>query len=288
MRRWQWRSLALLTVWLMLFLSLPGQAQIRVSLKLYGGYSYLQGGEGNEGSKGFTDYWKTQVHVYGGYDYTAEYQPFHYGLDAGGELIIYFSPVVGIGFGSGYIEAKRTTTIDLTKPGESALISMKPKAQAIPIRASLYLSVPLGGYANLTFHGGAGYYLAKFTSVLRIEEGSDWLQYEQEAKGKDIGFHGGLGLEINLTPHFGLFVEGLARYAKIGKFEGTFTSSMTGHSESESGKLYYFKETASGLGTFPIVLVLEEAPEGVDISDVREAKIDFSGFTARAGIILRF
>ena len=286
MRKRSGKRFALLTIWLLL-LSLPIRAQIQVSLKLYGGYSYLQGGEGNEGSKGFTDYWKAMARR-AGFDYTTGYQPFHYGLDTGGDLIIYFSPVVGIGFGSGYVEAKKATTIDLTAPEVSALISFKPKVSAIPIKASLYLSLPLGRYASLTLHGGAGYYLAKFTSPFRLEEEHGWSQYDQEAKGKGIGYHAGLGLEINLTPRSGLFIEGLVRYVKIGKFEGTNTYSDTDSSNSNSGKLYFFKVTDLTLGTFPILKVYDDRPEGPHISDVREAKIDFSGVAARAGVILRF
>jgi hypothetical protein len=270
-------------------LSQPAQAQLRVGLKFYGGYGYLLGGEGNDGSKGYLDFWAAQAHVYGGYLASGEYKPFHYGLDAGGDLIIYFTPNIGLGFGGGYLQSSSSSTIDLTQPGGSASISTKPQVSAIPIRASLYISLPMGTSANLVLQGGAGYYLAKYEDIFRIEEGPDWVQYDYKADGKGIGFHGGLGFELNIGPNIGLFLEGLARYAVIGGFEGTFDESIiSGTVLSESGKLYFFKESDPALGTFSIILVNDTAPSGAGISDVHEAKIDFSGFAARAGFVFRF
>jgi hypothetical protein len=282
-------GLVVLALALVFGLSWPAQAQFRVGLKLYGGYGYLAGGEGNEGAKGYADYWAQMAHVYGGMLISGQYNPFHYGLDAGGDLIFYFTPNIGIGFGGGYLQSSNNSTIHYSDISTSGNFLAKPQVSAIPIRASLVLSVPLSTSASLTFQGGLGYYLAKYKSVLRIEEGSDWIQFDQDAEGKGLGFHGGIGFELNFSPNFGLVLEGTARYAVIGNFEGTNTTSMSlGPSTSESGKLYYFKGFAAGLGTFPIVEVSDTAPSGPDVSDVHEAKIDFSGFAGRAGFIFRF
>jgi hypothetical protein len=270
-------------------LSWPAQAQLRVGLKFYGGYGYLLGGEGNEGNKGYLNAWAAEAHAYGGYSISGGYKPFHYGLDAGGDLIIYFTPNIGVGFGGGYLQSSSSSTIDLTKPGESASFSSKPKVSAIPIRASLYISLPMGASASLVLQGGAGYYLAKYEDILRIVEGPDWVQFENKADGKGIGFHGGLGFELKFGPNFGLVLEGLARYAVIGGFEGTYVVSIpTGTAYSESGKLYFFKSSDPVLGTFSLIEVFDTAPSGPSISSVHEAKIDFSGFAARAGFIFRF
>jgi hypothetical protein len=270
-------------------LSRPVQAQLRVGLKLYGGYGYLLAGEGNEGSKGYLDAWAAEAHTYGGYAVSGGYKPFHYGLDVGGDLIIYFTPNIGVGFGGGYLQSFSSSTIDLTKPGDSASLSTKPKISAIPIRASLYISLPMGTSANLILQGGAGYYLAKYEDIFRVVEGPDWVQLDNKADGKGIGFHGGLGFELNFGPNFGLVLEGLARYAVISGFEGTCVVSVpTGTAYSESGKLYFFKISDPVLGTFSFIEVAATAPSGPSISNVHEAKVDFSGFAVRAGFIFRF
>jgi len=282
-------AIAVLVLILSLGLSWPAQAQVRVGLKLYGGYGYLAGGEGNDGAKGYADYWAQMAHVYAGMLISGTYKPFHSGLDAGGDLIIYFTPNIGVGFGGGYLQSSNSSTIHYSDIGTSGNIVAKPQVSAIPIRAGLFFSVPLGASASLTLQGGLGYYLAKFKSVLRIEEGSDWMQFEQDADGKGLGFHGGIGFELNFGPNFGLVIEGIARSAVISNFEGTNTTSMSlGLSTSESGKLYYFKGTDAALGTFSIVQVADTAPSGPGISNVHQAKIDFSGFAARAGFVFRF
>jgi hypothetical protein len=282
-------GMAALVLFLALGLSWPAQAQIRVGLKFYGGYGYLLGGEGNDGNRGYMDFWRAQAYWYGGYTASGAYKPFHYGPDSGGDLIIYFTPSIGLGFGGGYLQSSSSSTLSLTNPGGSASISTKPAVSAIPIRASLYISLPVGTSANLVLQAGAGYYLAKYEDIFRIEEGPDWIQFENKADGKGIGFHGGLGFEFNFGPNFGLVLEGVARYAVIGGFEGTYDESIAGGSVySESGKLYFFKVSAIPMGTFSIIEVSSTAPSGSDVSDVHEAKIDFSGFAARAGFVFRF
>ena len=276
-----------LAVILVFGLTWPAQAQLSIGLKLYGGYGYLLGGEGNDGVKGYLDSW-TALFVDAGASATGSYKPFHLGLEGGGDLIIYLAPTIGIGIGGGYLQAASDSKIDLTYPGGSADIVTNPKVSAIPIRASLYISLPMGASANLVLHGGAGYYLAKFESALRIEEGTDFLELANKADGKGIGFHAGLGFEFNFGSSLGLILEAAARYAKIGGFEGTVDiSSGAGLLASASGKLYYYKQLTMGLGTFPVVGVSSTAPSG-DVTDVHEAKIDFSGVAARAGLIFRF
>jgi hypothetical protein len=289
MRIWRNVGMAVLAIALVCCLSWPAQAQLRVGLKFYGGYGYLLGGEGNEGNKGYMDFWAAQAHVYGGYAVSGEYKPFHFGLDAGGDLIIYFTPNIGLGFGAGYLQSSASSTINLTQPGSSAFISTKPAVSAIPLRASLYISLPMGASANLVFQGGVGYYLARYNDTFRLEEGPNFLQYDQKADGKGFGFHGGLGFELNFSPSFGLILEGLGRYAVISDFEGALDISLTsGPVLSESGKLYYYKISDPALGIFPIILVTDTMPSGPDVSSVHKGKIDFSGFTARAGFIFRF
>jgi hypothetical protein len=150
--------------------------------------------------------------------------------------------------------------------------------------------VPISAAASLTLQGGLGYYyLAKYQDTFRIEEGTDWMQDKQDADGKGIGFHGGLGFELNFSPNFGLVLEGLGRYAVIGNFKGSITvSAGSGFSATESGKLYFNKLSDAVLGTFSIIQIGDSAPSGPGVSDVHEAKIDFSGFAGRAGFIFRF
>jgi len=280
-------SVLILAFLVPLLLSLPAQAQFRIGLKLYGGYNYLLGGEGNEGVQGFQDLWVRSGEL-AGYSASGAYNPFHYGITGGGDLILFLTPNIGVGVGAGYLQASSASNIKLTSLGGTIVITSDPKASAVPLRVGLYLSLPMGSSAAFVLHGGAGYYLSTFESLLRIEEGADWMQWEFNAQGKGIGFHGGAGFELSFGPNVGLLLEAAGCYAKISGFEGDAEISMPGFSSTESGKLYYYKTTLIPLGTFPLVFISDTPPSGPGISDVREAEIDFSGISARAGLIIRF
>jgi hypothetical protein len=262
-------------------------SSIGFSLKLYGGLNYLYGGDLNEGLKGMTDYYEKYFWYFGLTKSGGEYNPVHKGMNFGGDFIIQFTPAVGIGFGAGYLQGKSESTVTFT-PVE-AEIKTAPKASAIPLRLGMYLTLPAGPVVNINFHAGVGYYLAKISYDFRTSAAGDWEQHKIEADATGLGYHGGIGLEFRLSRAVSLFFEGQGRSARIGGFKGSMEEThSSGSPSSENGKLYYYQYTAGVLGTFPVILVADTEPSGSDISNVREAKIDFSGFSAVAGIIIHF
>jgi len=277
-----------LTLALVIGLSWPAQAQSRFGLKISGGLGTFLANEANEGNKGLLDGWATEFQVDYGYTASGKYKPFHLGFEAGVDLIFYLTPNVGLGIGGGYLESFSKSIVNLTKGSDTGTITSKPHVSAVPLRASLYLSLPLGTSASLVLQGGAGYYLAHYEDDFTIEEGLYWLDLVNKANATGIGFHGGLGVEVNFGPNFALVLEAQARSAVISGFEGTFEySDSSANYFSEQGKLYFIK-AVDPLGTFSIIEVYATPPSGADILDQHEAKIDLSGFSARAGFIFRF
>jgi hypothetical protein len=262
-------------------------ANISFSLKLYGGLDYLSGGDLNEGLKGMNDYYARYFWYYGLTKSGGEYKPVHLGLDFGGDFIIHITPALGIGLGAGYLQA--TTESTVTFAPVAADVKTTPQASAVPLRLGLYLTLPAGAFANINFQAGLGYYLTKISYDFRTSAAGVWYQYGIKAEANGLGFQGGIGLEFKFSPAISLFFEGQGRYARIGGFKGsiTITDSLGGHA-SENGKLYYYKLTELPLGTFPVILVNDTVPYGSNITNVREAKIDFSGFSAVAGFIIHF
>jgi opacity protein-like surface antigen len=260
------------------------------AVKLFGGYNYMNGGDVKDGQKGILDYY-TEFFPLLGYTAHQEYKPLRDAWDVGGDIIFYFTPNIGIGLGAGYIQSfTGASTLALTRPLTTTIdFTSTPKVSAIPIRASLYVAIPLGTGASLTLHGGAAYYLAKMQYVLKAAAGTDWEQVEIKADGKGIGFHAGIGLEVDLSSNLSFVVEGTGRLANIDGFTGTnMMTSSGGGSVSESGTLYFYKYNYGVLGTFSEIDLRDTVPSGPAYSDIREAKVDFSGFSARTGLILRF
>jgi hypothetical protein len=141
---------------------------------------------------------------------------------------------------------------------------------------------------NVVFNVGGGLYFAKYSYNFRIEANGGWAELNQETNASGLGFHGGIGLEFNLAPNIAFVIEGQGRYAKFGGFEGTCESSGDIEDSGKfEGTLYYYEWREEGK-IYPTVFVSSQRPPGSVFSNVREAKVDFSGFTLMAGIKIKF
>jgi len=268
----------------------PGSAlgsNISFSLRLYGGLNYISGGDLNEGLKGVNDYYAKYFWYFGLTKSGGEYRPVHRGVNYGGDFIIHMTPNIGIGFGADYLQGTSESTVTFTPV--AAVDKTTAEVSAIPLRFGLYFTLPAGAFINFNVHVGLGYYLAKISYDFRSSVPGSWERLSVQAEAKGLGYHGGIGLELKFSPAISLFLEGLGRYASISGFEGSGekTDSYGSHG-LDNGKLYYYKTYSGILGTFSAIFVHGTEPSGSSLSSVREAKIDFSGFSAFAGIIIHF
>ncbi len=217
------------------------------------------------------------------------FKPAHFGFNFGGDLIFLFSPTVGLAFGAEYLHASPESTFALTKGSDSGNIILDQSATAVPLKVSLYVSIPTGTGVRATLHVGIGYYLAKMSNRVRLEEGGDFLQWENTASANGIGFHGGLGFEFELSPNAGLFIEARGRYAKFGGYSGDLTLSSTSGTDSVSGKLYYLEELGLVSQFYPLIMVSDTEPTPSAYErNIREATVDFSGVGVVGGLVIRF
>ena len=96
-------------------------------------------------------------------------------------------------------------------------------------------------------------------------------------------------MEINLSLLVGLFFDLTGRYASFANFKGDDTeSSSMGSITTPDSDLYFFKLNDFGYGIFPILFMDTTEPSGTGVTDVRLAKVDFSGFSFFTGFIFRF
>ena len=261
----------------------------RLKIRLFGGYGYLAGGDLNTGTEGLFNLWG-DLAVALGATRSGAFKPANFGFTFGGDVIFMFNPTIGIGFGSEYIRASRDSEAVFTLPTGQLAISAGQTASAVPLKASLYICVPAGESVRMVLHAGAGYYLAKMSNDVLVSEPPDSLEYRNEADGKGIGFHGGLGFEIDFSPNAGFFIEARGRYAKFDGFTGDFTFAAGGVTlATESGTLFYSENKGLVPNFYPIITVSDTAPvSSPNVRNIREAKIDFSGGSAVAGFYIRF
>lgn len=279
----------MLFVCLLLLLLLPGLSKAeKFAIKLSGGMNYLLVGDVNEGVKGVIDSLRDSATFVPGTSTEGEAKPIHLGFDFEGYVIINLTPRVGIGFGAGYIQGAKISELTVRFPeGPEASFTFKPKISTIPIRLGVFYTLPVSEMVNVVFNAGAGLYLANYSYNFRPEGAWSGNTINQKASAKGFGFHGGVGLEFNLAPKIAFVLEGQGRYAKIGGFEGTAKYAGSSLPYTEEGALYYWEQMTI-FRKYPRVLVQENKPSGPLYSNVRDAKVDFSGFTFLAGIKINF
>ncbi len=263
-----------------------------VSIRLWGGMNYLLAKDVNDGNEGRNGLISSDAGI-SGWSASGETNPVRMGYEFGGDLIINLTPRIGLGFGAGYLQGTKGSEIAFNKGTSNLVMTSKPNIRAIPLRAGLFLNLPLGERAYLDFNVGAGYYLSKYSYEWKIEGAGYWEDVDKithKVSANGLGFHGGIGLEFDLAANLAFFIEGQARYAKIGGFEGTVEKHYGYHEDwtyRGEGKLYYY-DLKYGANNFKQLDVRTTQPSGPYVSNVREADVDFSGVYAVAGVKIKF
>ena len=291
-------------LWVLLFLSGLIQADdtqektsshksgIGVSIKFYGGGSYLSGGDINEHLMGINNRWNDLSFI----DFKGpEPKYMHMGFNLGGEAIINVSPRLGIGFGAGYMQASKVNKLKSIWYGIYQYEDThNPKMSVIPLTLSMYCYLPMGKRINFAVIAGAGYYLGKFNWNYDWVMSEGVSSYEEMWKGKSnaLGFHGGLGLEFNFSSRIAFVIEGIGRYAKLSRLKGEFTSELkTGEVIADTVKdsvlWYYDYHVYFTNKEYPTLHIGRDKPSGSEYKNVREGEINLSGFSIRAGIRIK-
>jgi hypothetical protein len=270
---------------LALFVFLPTASKAAgLTIRLYSGGNYLQGGDLNGGLNGWTDYWKASYRESGYPNQAGSFNPVHLGFLGGGDLIFQLSPRFGIGLGAEYFEAAKSSTLTFQSTSSNLTWTIMGKASALPAKASLFYFIPLGRNVTLSVHGGIGYYWAQTRLESHLMSTAPVIDYLIDAKAKGLGYHGGLGLEWKLFPKVNFLIEAVGRYASLTGFEGETTIVDSG---SWKGKLYYWEASNSYISKYDYIDLLAGAPGGTGLLLARDAKIDFSGICLRGGIVIR-
>jgi len=265
----------------------------RLSLRLYGGYSYVGASDVNTGSRGFFDILELYA-AYGVGTFSGSYAPLHGGFDAGIDLIYQITPKIGVGLGAGFIRSSRSSAGVYTYEGTPGAVTAVPTISAIPIRLGAFFTFPVSPTLDFTAELGGAYYLGlEFDLEQTLEYGpDDWVEFLYsggEAGSSNLGFHGGLGLEYKISAKTGFFIQAVGRYAKLGNFKTAWEimNDSGGNSNTSDGKLYIRTETDPEF-TFSEFTVRDTPP--VDDADTtyREPTFDFSGFSLQAGFRFRF
>jgi hypothetical protein len=254
----------------------------RYSLALTAGAIYATIGDLNKAAQGMADLTSEQL----GIPADREVTPIHLTYLFGGELVFPLSPQFTLSAGVDYFSSKKESTIAFKKETISDTYKAVSEITALPVK----LSISFYPASFLYFKIGASYYFAKCRYYYRFEHEDTWEERQGEAKAQNVGFWGGLGFEWNMGAHLALLIEAESQFAPIKGFKGTGTvqdSTMT-EPATEDGKLYAYDGKISSVNSYPLLFIRNKLPSEGGVENAREAEVDFTGITLRAGFRIKF
>ena len=271
-----------------------GQANqngVKLGFKLMGGSFLLMRNDINDHFQSADEYFEDSPDdsiLRGGFS------PINMGMDFSGEILINFTPNIGLGIGAGFLSAgKECTARVLYSYGGSPEETFHPAFSAIPITLSLYFGIPFSSHIKMVFSTGAGYYLGKMDWEFS-QEYSDGDRYEEtwSAKAHTLGLHGGIHFEFGITRNSAFIVGVRGRYAKLTELTGELIADIYEDGllydtyTYEEAKLWYvtFRDIYSGK-EYQFVSVGEMPPLA---NDYRLGEVNLSGIVFQAGIKITF
>ena len=258
----------------------------KISINLMAGLNYSLFGDVNSGVKGSLDYWRDLVSLSGG-TYVRGIKPLHASPTFSFDLIYKIDRYYSIGLGVGYLRANNTSTITVRFPGELDESAVNtPDVRAVPVRFSVFKFIPISQRTRISFNAGIDTYFAQFRSDYLPAGAGNRIQQKAHAIG--LGFRYGVGLDVKIASHFAFVFEGQGRYARVQGFRGILKAGGSSQPFEERGDLYYWDQTITFSpdiqSTYPHMFIQEVKPSGGVYSNVRKARVDFSGFSVLAGI----
>lgn len=252
------------------------------SVSMTAGGQYTLGGELNKASQAFADFFATRSGVAG----DVETDAIHLSLVFGGELAFDMMPGVALVIGADFYSASGTSQVNYARTKATDAYTAEPRFQAIPLR----LGIALSPVREITIKAGISYTIARCGYSFSFAQDDFSQTMTGEADGAGIGAWGALALELPLSDSLGFLIEATGHYAPLKGFEGTgtYSDSNTESAVAETGKLWAYDFVQGGKTISPLMLIRSQRPSEAYVENAREATINFSGVSIKAGIKVRF
>lgn len=258
-----------------------------IHFRLKGAWALFSGGDLEKGTAGRYDRIVGDLSATGLVVTKKEKKSLHSGYEMDGDLVYYFTPRVGIGFGGSFVQGRKESSVLFHVPGsvEDYKMSSQPELKVLSLRLGLFLALPLNRLLTVCASAGPAWHFAefKYTGDLIIPGLENALH--QEGKANHWGVQGSLGLEIRMNRRLAFIVEAQGRYAKVSGFEGKEQTYewQGGHSGSvdEKGTLYIIEGEE-----YPRLDIIQAQPDGA--LQARKAVLNFSGLSLSAGLNFKF
>ena len=269
---------------------------VELSLKLSGGYTFLDVKSINRGLEDWAEWIKRDAENNNNWQYLGQdVKSLQSGIHLEGEIFLSFSRRIGVSLGTGYIygDLKEKETEVLVQRPSGVFSQVHPvTVSAYPLILSGYYFIPLNSRLHVYARAGWGLAWAKYVyrEAKKLESATKYNYFRLgrasaslgRASASDSILLGGLGFVYETDEGIRFFVEGLIRRAKISGFSGE-------NELEEKGTLYYFEEYIPDLDFWQVKNEIRtEKPSGLNFRSVSEAVVDFSGLSVKIGFIIRF
>jgi hypothetical protein len=289
---------AITAVAILLFLVASGFSQ-QSSITVSGGIGYATGGDLNKTIKGVSNY-RLDIDEASG-----ELKPVNLGMNFNVEFMYHFNPNFGLGLGVGYFRGSKASgpsSYNIGIPDYLMLASdysITPTISAIPITLNLHYFLRVGPKLSFDLYAGGGYYVTmldfrstEFASLTILDDSLSVTEdFTFNATKGGPGVQAGIGFEFEVAPKVAIVFNAFGRYASVSDFKGKYTFKDRGDlTADESGSDYTFwsyDETIDGK-IYTQYDFYSEKTSGTDISNVKAATIDLTGFGAMLGIRFKF
>lgn len=270
-----------------LFSSLSLGAQIH--LKLSSGLWRIDPRDVKAALEGWEELHKLQAASQPGWSLEdGEVDFFRLGMAFEAEILISLSSRLALGASAGYIFSELTedeASLLINENGIFITRARPTKISAYPFVLSGYFSFPLGSKFHVYLKGGGGYMRAKYIDRDATKRPVDQRFTYTAARIAEAGspaYLGGIGLAFSFDPSISFFLEAEAHSAKV---QGFSNADPSGEKEA----LYFYEEYVPELDYWQAKLGFSaQAPGGGNVRSAREAAVDFSGFSAKIGVRLKF
>lgn len=252
-----------------------------VEIYLSGGGGLFSPGDLNTGARGLADFYGD----YFGADPDGEISPLDKHLVFSGDIAVSVHPKISLGIGADYLDGKKTSRISYIRGLNESIYASRPEIRALPVRAFVLYSISSHFYVKI----GMEYCFTRCRYFYRLEEENFWQQWRGEARANGVGALGGFGMALDLSSLVGFYFEVDGRYAKIDSFRGTDRyEDSTGLTSAENGKMYYYTAEVTGGKSFSLLYIRSRTPSEPGVVEPREASVNFSGLSLKAGLRIRF
>lgn len=255
------------------------EAKIRFGMRGFSGIGYMPGGD-------FNRYLK----AYGKVTFNDPFTPVAIGWESGGEVQIYLTPRLTLQAGAGYIDLERMDNEGLQRMSNYTFReNFSTRITAVPVHLAVSYRITANQRLRFSIQVGAAYSFARWSNTSRKEWAYQnspllWDKAVENASARGFSAFGGPLVEWPLGKWISLVGELHGRFSPIHGFQGeqVLTNESDPHNADPiQGTLYMFKsfqKTYFRIGGRPI---------GEGVSEVREARLDFSGVALRLGFLIR-